>query len=287
MIDDKYNIKAKLKLLWVHDVYAICATNELMLKYDRVLALTEWHKQNLMKVHNLHSDQVIVTRNAIDLSRFENQIERNKFKAINSSSPDRSWPVLLECWPEIKRQVPAAELHLYYGFKNWEFSAQNNPDHQRLIATIKAKISELSSQGVVYHDRVSQKELAKEFLSAGAWIHPTWFSETSCITAMEAQAAGLYIVTSSIAALNETVADRGVLIPGEWTSPEYMKTFIDSTVLALKEKNVSDRASLQQYAKEHFGFDSLVKDWENMFSLLIQELEINPIFPYQPTKEYA
>lgn len=287
MVDDKYNIKAKLKLLWVHDVYALCATNELLLKYDRILALTEWHKQNLMQAHNLHSDHIVVTRNGIDLNRFDNKLDRNPAKAVNSSSPDRSWPVLLECWPEIKKQVPEAELHLYYGFKNWEFSAQNNPEHQTLIASIKSKIAELSSQGVVYHDRISQKDLANEFLSAGAWIHPTWFSETSCITAMEAQAAGLHMVTSSIAALNETVANRGTLIPGAWTSPEYKNQFIQSVVSALKEQNKLNRTKLQTYARENFGLDMLAKEWDDMFSSLIEEIQVHPVFPYQPIKEYV
>lgn len=282
MIDDKYDVKAKLKLLWVHDVCAINATNKLLLKYDRILALSEWHKQNIINTHHLHPDHVIVTRNAIDMSRFNKKIERNKFKAVNSSSPDRSWPILLECWPEIKKQVPEAELHLYYGFKNWEFSAQNDPNQLALIERIKKEISNLGSKGVVFHDRINQEELAKEFLSAGVWAHSTWFTETSCITAMEAQAAGLRMVTSSIAALNETVADRGVLLSGDWTSIEYRSSFINAVVIALKKEEDEDRVLLQQYAKENFGFDCLLNDWNRLFTELLEEIKVNPIVKYCP-----
>ncbi len=286
MLDDKYNIEAKLKLLWVHDVFALGGNNELLLKADRILALSEWHKQNLINFHNLHPDHILVTRNGIDLERFDKKVNRNKFKAINSSSPDRSWPVLLECWPEIKATVPEAELHLFYGFKNWEYSAQFQPGHKELIQSIKTKIKELEPQGVVYHDRISQTQLAEEFLSAGCWIHPTWFTETSCITAMEAQAAGLRMVTSSIAALNETVGKRGTLIDGDWTSPEYKAKFIDATVKAMKDYNEADRKKLQKYAKENFDLNLLADDWQDMFSNLIEELKINPIVPYQPTNDY-
>lgn len=286
MLGDQYNITAKLKLLWVHDVCAIAATNELLLKADRILALTEWHKQNLIQVHNIHPDHIIVTRNGIDLNLFTKNVIRNKFKCINSSSPDRSWPILLSVWPEIKKQVPQAELHLYYGFKNWEFSARHDKLQSDLIVRIKNQIKELETLGVVYHDRVSKNVLAEEFLSAGCWIHPTWFTETSCITAMEAQAAGLGIVTSSIAALNETVSNRGILIDGDWTSTEYKNKFIQSVVNMINNYNDLDRLKLQQYANQNFGLDSLSQNWNNMFYQLIDEVKINPIIPYQPTTPY-
>ena len=287
MIDDKYNVKAKLNLLWVHDVYALCATNALLLKYDRILALSEWHKKNIMKVHNLNEKHIFVTRNGIDLNRFGDNLEKNPYKVINSSSPDCSWPVLLECWPKIKEQVPEAELHLYYGFKNWEFSAQNNPDQMALINSIKQQITSLSSQSVIYHDRVSQKELANEFLGAGIWAHPTWFTETSCITGMEAQAAGLRIITSSIAALNETVANRGILIDGLWTSEQYKNTFVDAVVSAMNKKDNSDRKELKKYAQDNFNLDMLVIDWQEMFYSLLTKIEADPLVPYQPIKEYV
>lgn len=286
MLGDQFNVKARLKLLWVHDVFAIAATNELLLKADRILALSEWHKDTLVNIHSVHPKHIIVTRNGIDLERFAKKIKRNPYKCVNSSSPDRSWPILLEVWPRIKEQVPQAELHLYYGFKNWEYSAQFDKLQSDLIGRLKAQIKAMESLGVVYHDRVNKDVLAEEFLSAGCWIHPTWFTETSCITAMEAQAAGLRMVTSSIAALNETVADRGVLIDGAWTSEEYKDKFVKSVVKALNNYSESDRLNLQQYSKHNFGLDSLAKDWENMFYTLLEDVKINPMVPYQPTVPY-
>jgi len=286
MLDEKYNIESKIKLLWVHDVYAIAATNTNLLRANKILALTNWHKGNIINVHNVHSDQVLVTRNGIDLNRFNKNIVRNKYKVVNSSSPDRSWPVLLECWKFIKQAVPQAELHLFYGFKNWEFAAKFDQKQADLIERLKKQIKELEPLGVVYHDRVSQEQLAKEFLSAGVWAHPTWFTETSCITAMEAQAAGLRIVTSSIAALNETVADRGVLIDGDWTSQDYIVKFMNSVITAMKSDDNSDREQLQSYAKENFGLDDLANDWNKMFYELIEEVKTNPISPYQPLQPY-
>lgn len=284
-LDDQFNIKSKLTLLWVHDVFAMNATNARLLKADKILALSEWHRNLLIQHHGVHPNHVLKTRNGIDLKRFDKNIKRNRFKCINSSSPDRSWPILLDVWPKIKEQVPEAELHLFYGFRNWELAAQEDPKQQDLISLLRKRISEMRSLGVIFHDRVGQEELAEEFLSSGVWVYPTWFSETSCLSAMEAQAAGCRMVTSSIAALNETAGDRAKLIQGDWTTPEYQEQFVKECVLALKNEDDSDRAKLQEYSK-NFDFDNLAKDWCDMFLELIEKKKTNPFIPYQPTVAY-
>ena len=285
-LDDKYNIKSKIKLLWVHDVFAINATNDLLAKADRILALSEWHKDNLVNYHNIHPNKIIKTRNGIDLKRFNKKIERNRFKCINSSSPDRSWPVLLQAWPEIKKHVPQAELHLYYGFKNWKYSAQFNPGHNDLINKLEEMIVNMKDLGVVFHDRISQDKLSDEMLGSGAWLYPSWFWETSCISAMEAQAAGLRMITSNRGALTETVGYRGTLIDGEWTSPEYISVFIGKTIEALTKEDQDDRIVLQKYAQDHFDLDDLANEWNDMLYELIETIKINPICPYYPTASY-
>lgn len=288
LLSPDYNTQVKIKLLWCHDVIAVNGYNKFLLQANKILSLSNWHKDNLVKAHNLHPDHIRVTRNGIDTKRFKKIIPRNRFKVINSSSPDRSWPILLECWPAIKKQVPQAELHLFYGFRNWEIlaNAKKDPGELATIQRLKDMISSLQSQDVHFRDRLPQDKLAEEFLSAGVLAYPTWFSETSCITAMEAQAAGLRIVTSSLAALNETVADRGIRIIGEWTSDSYKNAFINECVAALQNEDDSDRKSLQKYAEENFSLDKLAKEWDEAFYELIDEAEKSPMPPYQPTETY-
>lgn len=233
------SVRAKLKLLWLHDVCAHGATAELMLKADKVLALSEWHRQNIIAVHHLPEDQVIKTRNGIDLMRFltVNPPEKDKYKCINSSSPDRSWPVLLAMWPRIKEAVPEATLELCYGFANWKLSAANDPAQMSLIANLEKQIEDLRPLGVIFNDRINQEELAKLFKKSTAWLYPTWFTETSCISAMEAQAAYCTIITSPIAALKETCAnyDKTIFVEGNWTDKEYQDKFIEETIKVLNK----------------------------------------------------
>lgn len=264
-------VEAKARVLWVHDVGPHGMTRELALKCDYVFALSEWHKSEILRLCPvIDPAQILVTRNGIDINRFSELIQRNPHKVVYSSSPDRGLPALLQMWPRIRAAVPDAELHVYYGFKNWLHWA--DAGQKKLITEIQSIMDSLSSQGVIYRGRVPQQDLAQEFMGAGAWLYPTWFTETSCITAMEAQAAGLRIVTSPIAALQETVGTRGTMIRGDWLSKEYQDQFTEAAIQALtKPEDYLERDKLRAFALLNFNWDDVAISWSGIFKELVNK----------------
>jgi glycosyltransferase involved in cell wall biosynthesis len=277
-LSENLNVKAKTRLLWVHDVWPIALKQELSLRADKILALTQWHKKCIMEHYSfVDESQIYITQNGLDLTRFDVNVERNPHKAIYSSSPDRALPVLLDVWPKIRETVTDAELHIFYGFYNWKKSAANNPAQTKNIEELIKKIESMKEMGVHYHDRVNQNELARQFKSSGVWIYPTWFSETYCITSAEAQMAGLGIVTSSIAALNETVGPRGALIDGDWLSKDYQDKFIKESIDAMLNTSEEKRQALTNYAKENFDWIKVAKDWDKLINeLMSNEFSLVP-----------
>lgn len=97
---------------------------------------------------------------------------------------------------------------------------------------LQAKIAQ--TPGIVMRGRVGQNELAEEFLSANMLLYPTNFLETSCITVMEAQAAGCIPITSHLGVLRENVALEIPLVAGNNRSTHYQKRFM-STVEFLRD----------------------------------------------------
>jgi glycosyltransferase involved in cell wall biosynthesis len=266
-------------VLWVHDIHVGQFADVELRRFDRILCLSKWHAGFFVshyEQHNLHIDpaKVKVTRNGIDLSRFEGTEGRNPHRAIYSSSPDRGLLAAVLAWPKIRERVPDAELHCFYGFSNWEKSAADDPGQQQIIARLKHLCA--TTPGVVMRGRVSQKELAREFMRAGVWCYPTWFSETSCISAMEAQAAGCAIVTCPIAALAETVGDRGDMLSEKWGDnlalprPEFVTETADAVIAAM---------GTEQYypVRQAFGLDTLADEWSETLLELEAELALNPV----------
>ncbi len=296
-VDDAAQLTSRANVLHIHDVH--CGdglTQQRALRIDRILALSQWHKRYLLQTYSrangapypiasLHPDDVHVTRNGIDFARFDADAPRNPKRVVYSSSPDRGLTTLLEMWPAILADEPEAELHVYYGLGGWEASIGANPayndSHPFLSATALRRLKHQlrTVPRVTMHGRINQVELAREFLQSGVLAYPSWFSETSMIGAMEAQAAGLYIVTTPIAALNETVGDRGVRVPGGWDTNDgatmaERKEFVDAVVKAIRgEGQPRTRSELQDYARENFSLDALAAEWDRELRELVESVE--------------
>lgn len=303
-VDDEHNVTAGARVLWVHDIHVGTGLDYVRnLRFDRIFALTNWHKDFLRRCYpTIDHDKIVVTRNGIDMSRFEGFEKRDPHRAIYSSSPDRGLLTAIDCWPRIREQVPDAELHVFYGWFNWEQQAKMMGDTnvQQNIQYLRDKAQ--NTPGVVLHDRVNQKQLAREFMKSGVWAYPTWWTETSCITAMEAQAAGCFIVTSPIAALNETVGNRGVLIPGNWDDPNYWRSekfmadwsreVVEAMVSndwplrrePIKEYVIEHLSPIREYAAEHFSLTALADEWDRMLLALHAECVERVVPPFHEPK---
>lgn len=283
--DPEHGVRRRATLCWVHDVNLGAAlTHSRSLRIDRFLCLSRWHRDFFLGCYDfVHPSQVVVTRNGVDFSRFSDPVPRNPRRAVYSSSPDRGLEVAVRCWPRVRERVPDAELHVFYGFLNWEATARSNGDRGQLdlIEVLKRLLDEGRQHGVHFHGRVDQRTLAREFLQSGVWAYPTWFSETSCITAMEAQAAGLRIVSSPIAALTETVGPRGSLIPGDWLSAQYQDQWVEAVANAMLKPGDEDRTSTQAHARENFCMDKLAADWSDMLHRTIEEVERDVVPQYK------
>jgi glycosyltransferase involved in cell wall biosynthesis len=257
-------IRAEHKICWVHDIWVNNDPNANIFadKIDRFFCLSPWHKDFFCNHHkSVHRDKVYVTRDAVDLERFNHSIPREKGRMIYTSSPDRGLDVLLDCLPRIRAKVPEANLHVFYGFKNWEESLKERGNKHEIewMENLKKKLNE---PGVVFHGRIGQDELAKEFLKSELWAYPTFFTETYCISAVEAMAAGLPAVTTNLAALSTTVGDAGVLMTGDPRSESYQDVFVNNCVLILTNESLWREFSRRSLEKASgCSWSGVVDEW--------------------------
>jgi len=273
------HFEAKAKLLWVHDIHAgedsVKVRGEIVLA-DRVLALSRWHAGFLRQSYPwLAPERIAITRNAVDPSRFAAAPSKVGNQAVYASSPDRGLARLLELWPGVRARVPDAVLHVCYGFKNWERMTESYEEGKAAIAGLKEMIA--STPGVVDHGRIGQRELADLYLASKVWAYPTWFTETSCIAAREAQAAGCVPVTTRLAALEETV-HHGMLLEPPCQSPAYGDAFVAEVVCLMTDepyrRATADAARAAEIGQG--GWDVVARQWEAICDEIIAGKEAPP-----------
>lgn len=263
----RLSIRAGKKLVIIHDIW-LSSQNQVAYqeKVDKFLVLSEWHKNFVHQHHSIPLDKLVITSNGVDLKRFEKKVERHPYRLHWSSSLDRGLDILLHLFDIIKLSIPELELHIYYGLDNWLKSAQYKPGEIQKIEAIQAA---MKKKDVFYHGRIGQDKLAEEQLKASLWLYPTCFTETWCITAVEMMAAGVPIICSNLAGLQDTVGNYGILIGnGELNqalTKECKEQFVNKSIEVLKDKKLWDSMSFKGLQKaSQFSWRNVAKNFINL-----------------------
>lgn len=267
----RFPVRAGKTYVMIHDIWLLSQKDQLFLdKVDKFCVLSEWHKDFAGNYHGIPADKMWMTSNGLDFSRFEiDGIEREPYRLVYSSSPDRGLDTLLYLFDFMKAEIPELELHIYYGFDNWEKSIlhKGSDEQRKKMEEIKEA---MKKPGVFYHGRIGQKDLAREFKKASLWAYPTDFEETFGITAIECQRAGIPVVASNYAGLRTTVGNSGVLIgsgkKGESYTKEYREEFVDKCVEILQDNSVWKKWSQKGFENtEKYSWDKVALEWKDQF----------------------
>lgn len=234
-----YQIPTRLKLFWTGDapdqVHNFGIGDRRVAKIVHgLLTVSDWHSKVLSEESGYPIDQCFAIRNGIHLPYFPAPDYRLKQpRLMYASTPFRGLEHLVRLFPQIRAEVPEAELHVFSGFDVYKGKTEYSPDVQARYQGVFDALQKM--EGVVLRGNVKQAELAAEFGIAKVLAYPNTFKETSCIVVMEAQASGCVPVTSALGALPETVGECGVTISGLPGEGEYDKQFVTECVQLLKD----------------------------------------------------
>lgn len=250
-------------LLCQDENYAM--TEEQAEKFDRIVVLCATQGRNIVRGKPFLEGKIWQSSNGIrcDLIReveAEGIPERNPFRLMYASSPDRGLENLLWIFRRAREYVPELELHAFYGFKNMEKLEEKYPRFAKIRQQIK---KDANQPGVFLHGRVPQKELYREWLKTSLWVYSTNFTETSCITCMEAQALGAIPVTNPLWALSENVG-HGIFIEGDATDRLTRCRYAGEIVRIFLDENLRSQLSngMMEWARLRYNWERIIDQWE-------------------------
>ena len=254
-----YPIKARMTVLDLHDVMNPLDFNDTRLdRIDKIFVKTKYHRGLLP---NIPDEKFEVIGNGINLDKFEKEETKEPFRFIYSSTPNRGLDVILKhMWAKIKKALPEAELHTYYGFNTFYELEKNNPERMKWMHEMEEL---MKMDGVINHGRVGQSELHKDQLKSSFWLYPTYFPEIHCITACEMQAAGVIPITSGYAALEETQV-VGIKLEGDVHDPVWQEKYIEEVIkLAKDTKRVEELRIKAKAEAMQFSWNGVAQAWSD------------------------
>ncbi len=255
--------------VWCHDLQ--CQGAERVENYDKIIALSGFHKRYLMETNGVPEDKIVLGFNGIDPTNFERmkhefrKLEKDPLKVVFSSSPDRG---LVQTIDIVKKARESSgldiKLHCFYGVEN-----MRKMGHAEWADRIEKTIKD--NDFVIYHGNVQKQVLMDHFMEAGVWLYPADFIETYCITAIEALCAGVWPIVRSMGAL-----------------PFTMSRAISAGMCDMLDVEVKDEASTGIWANalveaiigkkwEKVKVDPEEYSWERVADFMIKEFDLSQL----------
>jgi len=187
----------------------------------------------------------------------------NKF--IYSSFPNRGLLQLLQMWPKIVERYPEANLHIYSDVNGkWVNSVE-----PVMMQQIRDLLSELMlkemKMNITCYGWVSKSVLSESWATSEYWLYPCTFMETFCLTAVEAALSKTLAITNGLAALQNTVGDRGVCIEGDTTTQEWQDEAL-TQLFSIME----DAPKREKVIQRNYEWASKLT-WESQANKLLRE----------------
>lgn len=200
---------SKVNAWWVHDLaLKRSAPIAQLMNIDVILPVSQFHKEQIVSTWGISPDIVKPITNGIDPALFRPYAKDEGFQMVYSSRPERGLEHLVRpggIMHRLAKEAPEVSL-VVCGYDN---VTPQMADYYRYLNDCCDALPNVVRVGAL-----TKQALADQMVSSHLLCYPTEFEEVSCITAMEAMAARLPMLTSAHGALPETCKDSGtILVP--------------------------------------------------------------------------
>jgi len=230
------------QILWLHDMPSGRPLDRVA---HRIVALTRTHASAWGFAPR--QEGVSIIGDGVDLTLFAGDEERDRNRLLWISNPDRGLYLASKIFlDEIHPRWPDLELHVFgrYATYGWPATAE-----RMFLPTPEM----LKGEHIFLHEPLPRLGLARELMKAWALWYPTYWPETFCMAALEAQAAGTPVITSHVGALAEVV--EGGIITNDFLNA------------VSQLRNYSRWKKLSQLGRdlaEQFSWAKIAAQWELM-----------------------
>ena len=229
-------------------------------KYDWYVFNSHWNYEKFRMMFDVPTERCLVIKNGIDNIKVRDiKKKKDKIKLIFHPTPWRGLNVILAAMQYIKN--PNVTLDVYSSTEVYgeDFKKANDDQYKELYEQAK----ELPNVNYIGY---KPNEYIKEHLHEyDIFAYPSIWEETSCISAIEAMAAGLYLITTDYGALYETCAEFSSYVPYQEDYKALAQNFafaIETIADNLTAPGVIDHLEMQiKYTNHYYAWAKQGDTW--------------------------
>jgi UDP-glucose:(glucosyl)LPS alpha-1,2-glucosyltransferase len=263
--------KDKINILWEQNSYDQPNIQPWMKdpsnhsKYDWYVFNSHWCAEKYRMFFKLPADKCTVIKNAIEHFPERKVYKKgDPIKLIFHPTPWRGLNVMLGAMQLIKNKNVTLDVYSSTEVYGTSFKKANDKIYQPLYKQAK------KLPNVNYIGYKPNEQIVKNITQYQIFAYPNIWEETSCISAIEAMAAGLHMVTTNYGALYETCSEWPVYVQYSDNYKRLAEAFayaIDSLTSFLHEDGCQNHLQSQaNFYKKFYNWQGRKEDWINFLT---------------------
>jgi len=252
-------IKARVRLIDLHDSWDPKAyvSPKQLLEADYFMVKSKYHRSLYPYVPD---SKIKILMNGVQVSLFEKILDkipeekRDPHRFIYASTYERGLePILRYTWPKIKKAIPDASFHIFYGMNR----LAETPLGQRLVQLFK-------QPGVEEHGRVDLAEIARQKAMAGFHLYiSNSETEIDCISVRESLLCGSIPILGNDYVFSER---DGIHVTGRTDDSSTYKKAASIIIGYLKKPNVLEKKRIELKKSDTIiSWEDIAKKWITLF----------------------
>ena len=248
-------------------------------QFDYFIFISHDQCNKFISKFNIQRSKCTVIKNAIEEIPYIKKLNNGKIKLVYTSMPWRGLEVLLDAVEKLNRNDFTLDVYSSLEIYGKEYHNSNIHQYQKLFDRAK------NQKNVIYHGYKPNFVVKDAVNMAHIFSYPNIFEETSCISAIEAGAAGCRIITTNYGALPETCAEFAEYVQINDNLGELAYNYaiaLDETLDNYWSKENQEFIDLQRkYFNNKYSWNKRKEEWNKFFARIKQSMptEITPTHP--------
>jgi len=231
-------------------------------KYDWYVFNSHWNFEKFRMMFDIPTDRSLVIKNAVeDIKPRDLDKKTDKIKLIFHPTPWRGLNVILGAMQYIKNSN--IELDVYSSCEVYGDDFKKANDHNYTALYEQAK----QLPNVNYIGYKPNEYIKENLHKYDMFAYPNIWEETFCISALEAMAAGLYVISTNYGALYETCAEFASYVPYQKNYLNLSQNFayaIETAATKLDAPGVKKHLQFQiDYVNQYYNWTKQGNAWTN------------------------
>ena len=264
-------VKDKINIVWQHLSYdqpnvQYMSDRRYVDSVDFFVFVSHWQYSRFREKFNIPEYKCFVIKNATHPFTEERINAAGRIKLIYTSTPWRGLSVLTKAVENLNKVRDDFTVDVYSSTKIYgdKFAEMEKGKYEPLYERIK------NTPNMNYKEFAPNETIRQKLLQSDIFSYPSIFEETSCLSAIEAMAAGCYVVTTNYGALPETCADFATMIeyePNALGLAERYSNVLNAVMNEYKEGKLKETIELQRkYYNKYYSWETRISEWRNFLN---------------------